>query len=87
MRGGGGREGVQGHILMLRRSCDWTQRRRLGWPETAPPHHGWSSILTHTHPEPQDGSLFENRVLAEVITVGVRSLWLVGQAVQHLVSS
>ena len=54
---------------MLRRSSDWTQRRQLGRPEAAPPHRGWTSILIHIHAEPQDGSLFGNRVLAEVITV------------------
>lgn len=42
--------------------------------------------LTHTHPEPQDGSV-GSRVLAEVITVRVRVTLAWGQAVQHLVSS
>ena len=68
-RGQGRRARGRGPILMLRRSNDWTQRRQLGWPEAAPPHRRWTSILIHIQAEPQDGSLFGNRVLAEVITV------------------
>ena len=68
-RGPGRHARDRGPILMLRRSSDWTQRRQLGRPEAAPPHRGWTSILIHIHAEPQDGSLFGNRVLAEVITV------------------
>ena len=78
-RGQGRHARGTGPILMLHRSNDWAQRRWLGRPKTAPPHRGWNSILIHIHAEPQGGSLFGSRVLAEVTTVQVRSRWLGGQ--------
>lgn len=78
-RGQGRHARGRGPILMLRRSKDWTQRRWLGRPRTAPAHRGWKSILIHIHAEPHGGSLLGSRVLAEVTTVRVRSHWFGGQ--------
>lgn len=77
-RGAGkGVQGAEAPILML---VDPTtgHKEAAGMARDSSSSPRVEQHLTHTHPEPQDGSLFGNRVLAEVITVRVRSHWLRG---------